>query len=190
MAVPSSAEITGILFRWSQGDEHALDKLTPLVYRDLRRIAARLLRGERLGHTLQPTALVNEAYLKLAGQAKAQWQNRTHFFAVAARAMRQILVDHARGHLRAKRGAGVTVLPLEDGLLFAPERSADLLALDQALERLSAIDPRKTRVVELRFFGGLNNDEIAEVLQISPNTVMRDWNMAKAWLRREIDGGK
>jgi RNA polymerase sigma factor (TIGR02999 family) len=188
MTAPSAAEITGILFRWSQGDEHALDSLTPLVYRDLRRIAARLLRAERSGHTLQPTALVNEAYLKLAGDAKVQWQNRSHFFAVAARAMRQILVDHARGHLAAKRGGGVTVVPLEEGLVFARERSADLLALDRALQRLSAIDPRKTRVVELRFFAGLNNDEIAELLQISPNTVMRDWNMAKAWLRREIAG--
>jgi len=190
MKQPSAAEITGILFRWSQGDEHALDSLTPLVYRDLRRLAARLLRDERSGHTLQPTALVNEAYLKLAGQAKVQWQNRTHFFAVAARAMRQILVDHARGHLRLKRGAGVTVLPLEEGLLFEPERSADLLALDEALNRLAALDARKTRVVELRFFAGLDNEEIAKVLEISPNTVMRDWNMAKAWLRREIEGGK
>jgi RNA polymerase sigma factor (TIGR02999 family) len=188
MTAPSAAEITGILFRWSQGDEHALDSLTPLVYRDLRRIAARLLRAERSGHTLQPTALVNEAYLKLAGDAKVRWQNRSHFFAVAALAMRQILVDHARGHLAAKRGGGVTVVPLEEGLVFARERSADLLALDRALQRLSAIDPRKTRVVELRFFAGLNNDEIAELLQISPNTVMRDWNMAKAWLRREIQG--
>jgi len=190
MKQPSAAEITGILFRWSQGDEHALDSLTPLVYRDLRRLAARLLRDERSGHTLQPTALVNEAYLKLAGQAKVQWQNRTHFFAVAARAMRQILVDHARGHLRVKRGAGVTVLPLEEGLSFEPERSADLLALDEALNRLAALDARKTRVVELRFFAGLDNEEIAKVLEISPNTVMRDWNMAKAWLRREIEGGK
>jgi len=189
MAQPSAAEITGILSRWSQGDEHALDSLTPLVYRDLRRIAARLLRDERSGHTLQPTALVNEAYLKLAGQAKVQWQNRTHFFAVAARAMRQILVDHARGHLRAKRGGGESVLPLDEGMLFAPERSADLLALDEALHRLAAIDPRKTKVVELRFFAGLDNEEIAEVLQISPNTVMRDWNMAKAWLRREMEKG-
>ena len=187
MAQPSATEITGILFRWSQGDEHALDSLTPLVYRDLRRIAARLLRDERSGHTLQPTALVNEAYLKLAGQAKVQWQNRTHFFAVAARAMRQILVDHARGHLRAKRGGGETAVPLDEGMLFAPERSADLLALDEALHRLALIDPRKSRVVELRFFAGLGNEEIAEVLHISPNTVMRDWNMAKAWLRREME---
>jgi RNA polymerase sigma factor (TIGR02999 family) len=188
MTAPSAAEITGILSRWSQGDEHALDSLTPLVYRDLRRIAGRLLRGERPGHTLQPTALVNEAYLKLAGHAKVQWQNRTHFFAVAARAMRQILVDHARGHLAAKRGAGVTVVPLEEGLAIEPERLADFLALDQALHRLSAIDPRKTKIVELRFFAGLNNDEIAGLLQISPNTVVRNWNVAKAWLRREMGG--
>lgn len=190
MAGPSAAEITGILFRWSQGDEDALDSLTPLVYRDLRRIAERLMRSERTGHTLQPTALVNEAYLKLAGQAKAQWQNRTHFFAVAAHAMRQILVDHARGHLRGKRGGGASVVTLEEGMLFAPERSADLLALDEALQRLSAIDPRKTKVVELRFFAGLDNSEIAEILEVSANTVMRDWNMARAWLRREIERAK
>jgi RNA polymerase sigma-70 factor, ECF subfamily len=189
MAGPSSAEITGLLVRWSQGDEHALDRLAPLVYRDLRRVAARLLRSERPGHTLQPTALVNEAYLKLSGQAKAQWQNRTHFFAVASRVMRQILVDHARSHQRAKRGGRTAVLPLEEAMVFVPERSADLLALDQAMNRLDFVDSRKVKVVELRFFGGLSNEEIAEVLQISPNTVMRDWNMAKAWIRREIEGG-
>ena len=187
MAGPSSAEITGLLARWSQGDEHALDHLAPLVYRDLRRMAARLLRNERPGHTLQPTALVNEAYMKLAGDARIQWQNRAHFFAVASRVMRQILVDHARSHGRAKRGGRVAVLPLDEALVFAPERSADLLALDQAMERLDRVDSRKVKVVEMRFFGGLNNEEIAQVLQISPNTVMRDWNMAKAWIRREIE---
>ncbi len=189
MAGPSTAEITGLLVRWSQGDEHALDSLTPMVYRDLRRLAAHLLRSERDGHTLQPTALVNEAYVKLAGQSKVQWQNRTHFFAVAARVMRQILVDYARSHQRAKRGGGADPLPLDEALVFAPERSADLLMLDHAVDRLAAVDPRKAKVVELRFFGGLSNEEIAEALQISSNTVMRDWNMAKAWLRREIESG-
>jgi RNA polymerase sigma factor (TIGR02999 family) len=190
MAGTSSAEITGLLVRWSQGDEHALDSLTPMVYHDLRRLAAHLLRSERSGHTLQPTALVNEAYVKLSGQSKIQWQNRTHFFAVAARVMRQILVDYARGHQRAKRGGGAALLPLDEALVFAPERSADLLVLDQAVDRLAVVDPRKAKVVELRFFGGLNNDEIAEALQISSNTVMRDWNMAKAWLRREIESAE
>jgi len=185
----SVAQITEVLARWSQGDERALDSLTPLVYQDLRRLAAHLLRGERTGHTLQPTALVNEAYLKLSRQAKAQWQNRAHFFAVAARAMRQILVDYARNHNRDKRGGGVALLPLDEALVFAAERSGDLLSLDEALKRLAALDSRKSRVVELRFFGGLNNEEIAEVLQISPNTVMRDWNMAKAWLRRDMESG-
>jgi RNA polymerase sigma factor (TIGR02999 family) len=190
MAGPSSAEITGLLVRWSQGDDHALDSLTPMVYHDLRRLAAHLLRSERSGHTLQPTALVNEAYVKLSGQSRIQWQNRTHFFAVAARVMRQILVDYARGHQRAKRGGGAALLPLDEALVFAPERSADLLVLDQAVDRLAVVDPRKAKVVELRFFGGLNNDEIAEALQISSNTVMRDWNMAKAWLRREIESAE
>jgi RNA polymerase sigma factor (TIGR02999 family) len=180
----SSQDITGILVRWSQGDVHALDSLTPLVYKDLRRMAGYLLRGERQGHTLQPTALVNEAYMKLAGKAKIQWQNRVHFLAVAARAMRQILVDHARRRGRAKRD--VEILPLEEDLVFARERSRDLLALDEALKRLAAHDPRKAQVVELRFFGGSTNDEIAAVLHVSANTVNRDWNLAKAWLRREM----
>jgi RNA polymerase sigma factor (TIGR02999 family) len=128
--------------------------------------------------------------VKLSGQSRIQWQNRTHFFAVAARVMRQILVDYARGHQRAKRGGGAALLPLDEALVFAPERSADLLVLDQAVDRLAVVDPRKAKVVELRFFGGLNNDEIAEALQISSNTVMRDWNMAKAWLRREIESAE
>jgi len=190
MATPSAEQITGILLRWSHGDEHALDSLTPLVYLDLRRIASYLLKGERPGHTLQPSALVNEAYLKLAGPARVQWQNRTHFFAVAARAMRQILVDYARSHQREKRGGNVQMLPLDEALVFAAERSGELLALDEAMDRLAALDQRKARVVELRFFGGLENEEIGEVLNISANTVMRDWNMAKAWLRRDMQGGE
>lgn len=182
MARTSATEITGLLLRWRQGDEGALDALAPLVYRDLRRMAARLLRGERPEHTLQPTALVHEAYLKLVGEVPVPWQNRSHFFAVAAGAMRHILVDYARGHQRVKRGAGAVAVPLDEAFVFVPERSIELLALDQALYRLAALDPRKVKVVELRFFAGLNNAEIAEVLEISPNTVMRDWNMAKAWL--------
>jgi RNA polymerase sigma-70 factor (ECF subfamily) len=190
MEDPSSKDITRLLIRWSDGDEGALTLLTPLIYGDLRRRAAYLLRNERQGHTLQPTALVNEAFLKLEGQAKLRWQNRTHFFAVAARAMRQILIDYARRHCRDKRGGSMICLSLDESLAVAPEVSADLLLLDQALDRLLAVDPRKAKVVELRFFGGLKNQETAEVLQISPNTVMRDWNLAKAWLRREMEGAQ
>jgi|SRR6266852_4512715 len=190
MASPSPGQITELLLCWSQGDDRALDKLTPLVYQDLRRLASYFLRGERPGHTLQSTALVHEAYLKLAKQKKLQWQNRNHFYAVAARVMRQILVDYARRHRRLKRGGGASLLPLNEGLVFAPEQSAELLALDQALECLAEIDPRKTRVVELRFFGGLDNQQTAEILNISANTVMRDWNMAKTWLRREMNAGE
>jgi RNA polymerase sigma-70 factor (ECF subfamily) len=188
MGETSPEDITMLLTRWSEGDEGALNFLTPLVYGELRRRAAYLLRNERQGHTLQATALVNEVYLKLEGQAKVQWQNRTHFFAVAARAMRQILIDYARRHGRGKRGGSAVVLPLDEELVTAPEISADLLLLDQALERLLAVDPRKAKVVELRFFGGLQNHEVAEVLKVSPNTVMRDWNLAKAWLRRDMEG--
>ncbi len=187
MGDTSPDDITMLLTRWSEGDEGALNFLTPLIYGELRRRAAFLLRNERPGHTLQATALVNEVYLKLEGQAKVRWQNRTHFFAVAARAMRQILIDYARRHGRGKRGGSAVVLPLDEALVTAPEISADLLLLDEALERLLAVDPRKAKVVELRFFGGLENHEVAEVLKVSPNTVMRDWNLAKAWLRREME---
>jgi RNA polymerase sigma factor (TIGR02999 family) len=190
LAGASPGQITEFLLCWSQGDDHALDKLTPLVYNDLRRLAFHFLRSERQGHTLQPTALVNEAYLKLAKQKKLPWQNRAHFYAVAARVMRQILVDYARSHRRQKRGGGASALPLDEALVFVPEKSAELLALDQALERLKALDPRKSRVVELRFFGGLDNRQTAEILNISANTVMRDWNMAKTWLRREMNAGE
>ncbi len=186
----SPGQITELLLCWSQGDDRALDRLTPLVYQDLRRLASYFLRGERPGHTLQPTALVHEAYLKLAKPKKILWKNRTHFYAVAARVMRQILVDHARRYRRDKRGGGISLLPLDEGLVFAPERFAELLALDHSLERLAAIEPRKARVVELRSFGGLDNQQIAEILNISANTVMRDWNFAKAWLRREINAGE
>jgi RNA polymerase sigma factor (TIGR02999 family) len=186
MAGSSPEQITGMLQRWEQGDDHALDALTPLVYDDLRRLASYLLRGERPGHTLQPTALVNEAYLKLAGQGGLPWENRTHFVAIAARAMRQILVDYARSRQRDKRNPGEPLVPLDDAIVFAPERSGDLLALDEALNRLNKVDQRKARVVELRYFGGLENAEIAALLHTSANTVMRDWNFAKAWLAREM----
>jgi len=186
MSAISQQQITSLLMQWSQGDEHALDQLTPLIYQDLRRLASYLLRGERPQHTLQPTALVNEAYLRLANDNKVTWQNRNHFFAVAARVMRHILVDYARFHQRAKRGGGVALLPLDEVFVFAPEASSDLLALNDALDRLGQLDPRKARVVELRFFGGLTVEETADVLQLSPNTILRDWNMAKAWLKREI----
>jgi RNA polymerase sigma factor (TIGR02999 family) len=184
----SAEQITGILLRWSEGDEHALDALIPLVYADLRRVASYHLRGERPGHTLQPTALVNEAYIKLAAWRKIQWQNRGHFFAVAAKAMRRILVDHARDRLRKKRGGGVTIVPVDEALVSAPEQGVDIMVLDECLKRLASVEERKAKVVELRFFGGLANDQIAEVLHIAPNTVMRDWNYAKAWLNRCIEG--
>jgi RNA polymerase sigma factor (TIGR02999 family) len=186
MSVASPQQITALLVQWSHGDDHALDELTPLIYQDLRRLASYLLRGERPQHTLQPTALVNEAYLRLANDNKTPWQNRNHFFAVAARVMRHILVDYARFHQRAKRGGGVALLPIDEVFVFAPEASDDLLALNDALDRLGQFDPRKARVVELRFFGGLTVEETADVLQLSPNTILRDWNMAKAWLKREI----
>jgi RNA polymerase sigma factor (TIGR02999 family) len=183
----SSEQITALLVRWGQGDDRALDKLIPLVYDRLRRIAAwRMNQNERKGHTLQPSDLVNEAFLKLNVSAKVQWKDRIHFYAVAARAMRQVLVDHARKRKRIKRD--VDVVPLDEALVLAPERSAELLVLDEALNRLASHDPRKARVVELRFFGGLSNEEIAEALGTSANTVIRDWDYAKAWLTRDMRG--
>lgn len=187
VATVSSEQITALLVRWRQGDEHVLDELMPLVYNRLRRMAAwRMRQNERQGHTLQPSDVVNETFLKLHASAKVQWKNRVHFYAVAARAMRQVLVDYARKRKRIKRD--VEIVPLYEALVFVPGRSAELLALDEALKRLAAHDPRRARVVELRFFGGLSNEEIAEVLEISPNTVIRDWDYAKAWLTQEMRG--
>ena len=180
-------EITRLLAAWNGGDEAALEQITPIVYRELRRIAAAYLRRERPNHTLQPTALVNEAFVQLIGHADVSWQNRAHFFAVAARMMRRLLVDHARGLGRAKRGGGARRVPLDDALVFAPEQSDEFLALDQALERLAAAHPRQAQVVELRFFGGLSVEETAAVLKVSPNTVIRDWRFARAWLHRDIE---
>lgn len=176
--------ITQLLQRWCAGDQRALDELTSLVCADLRRIAGYLFKAEKTWHTLQPTALVNEACLKLNGLARINWKNRAHFLAVAARAMRQILVDHARRYRREKRKG--EMLPLDDAMGFSRERSPEMLALDEALNRFAVTYPRAAEVVQARFFGGLNNEEIAAVLKISANTVMRDWNFARAWLRREL----
>ena len=190
MTEPSPHDITQMLIDWSNGDREALDRLLPVVYTELHRQAARHLRRERAGHTLQTTDLIHEAYLRLVDQRNVRWQNRAHFFAVAAQLMRRILVDHARRRGRAKRGGSSIALPLDEGLVMAAESESDLLALDEALTRLAAIDARQTQIVELRFFGGLSIEETAAVLGVSPTTVKDDSNIAKAWLRREIGGGK
>ena len=184
----SAGEITQLLADWSKGDQAALNKLMPLVYDELRRLARGYMHRERPEHTLQTTALVHEAYLKLAGCEDQRWQGRIHFFAVAARVMRQVLIDHARGVRRHKRGGGAVKVMVEGANIISPDRALDALALDEALTRLEAEDKRKTRVVELRIFVGMDNSEIAEVLGVSPNTVIRDWDFAQAWLRRELGG--
>ena len=182
----ASDEVTRLLQEWSNGQEQALDRLVPRIDRELRKLAASYLRRERPDHTLQPTALVNEAFLKLIDQRAVKWQNRAHFFGIAAQAMRRILVDHARAHTAGKRGDGVRKVPLDDAIMIGGTVDIDLLALDEALTRLAAIDPQQSRVVELRFFGGLTMEETAEVMHISPATVGREWRMAKAWLFAEI----
>jgi RNA polymerase sigma factor (TIGR02999 family) len=182
-----SPEITLLLQEWSGGKQEALDALLPLVYAELHRQASRYLRRERAGHTLQTTALIHEAYLKLIDQRGVNWQNRAHFFGIAAQAMRRILVDYARGKHRAKRGGIGEDLPLEEAaLVVSEERSVDLVALDEALTRLAKFDEQQARIVELRYFSGLSIEETAEVLRISPTTVKSDWNVAKAWLRHEV----
>jgi RNA polymerase sigma factor (TIGR02999 family) len=178
--------VTKLLADWSQGDRAALDKLTPLVYEELRRLAHRYMEGQRPDHTLQTTALVNEAYLRLADQRKPNFTNRSHFFAVAAKAMRQILVDYAKAQQRQKRGAGASKVELDEAALISPEQSSAILDLNDALERLASLDPRAAHVVELRYFGGLKQEEIAEVLKISIVTIRRDWVFARAWLYREL----
>jgi len=178
--------MTQLLSAWSDGDKVALEQLMPLVYQELHRLAARHLASERAGHTLQPTALVNEAYLRLIDQKRVRWQTKAHFLAIAAHMMRRILVDYARARRYAKRGGGAPVVTLDEAAALSVERASDLIAVDDVLNRLSELDPRKGRVVELRFFGGLSVEETAEVLQISPNTVLRDWRTAKAWLHREL----
>jgi RNA polymerase sigma factor, TIGR02999 family len=179
--------VTEMLAEWSDsGNREALDKLMPVVYDELRRQASRYLRRERLGHTLQTTALVNEAYLRLIGQAEVRWQNRAHFFGIAAEIMRRILVDHARKRYAAKRGGEPLRVTLNEALNASDEPNVDLIAVDAALTRLAQLDQQQARVVELRFFGGLNVPETAQVLGISERTVKRDWNVAKAWIRREL----
>jgi RNA polymerase sigma factor (TIGR02999 family) len=180
------SEVTLLLRRLSAGDKSALNQLMPLVYAELHRLASSYMRRERAGHTLQTTALVHEAYLQLVGQEKAHWENRTQFFAVAAQLMRRILVDHARTHHAAKRGGNLPRLSLDEAIVMARERGADLLAIDELLQRLAAIDPQQARIVELRFFAGLSVEETAHALSISDRTVKRDWAMAKAWLQREL----
>jgi RNA polymerase sigma factor (TIGR02999 family) len=181
----SSGSVTGLLLAWRAGDERALAHLTALVHQELHRIARRCLRGERSGGSLPPTALVHEAYLRLVGAQHVNWQNRAHFLAMAARLMRRVLVDLARARRRGKRGGGALHVSLPEGLR-ALERTHDLVALDDALGALAAIDPRRSEVVELRFFGGLSVEETAAVLGVSSDTVMRDWKLARAWLRREL----
>ena len=180
-----SGSVTGLLLAWRAGDDEALGRLTPAVHQELQRIARRCLRGERAGQSLQATALVNEAYLRLIDAQAVDWQNRAHFLAIAARLMRRILVDRARSRRYQKRGGGALQVTLTDGL-FSTERSRDLIALDDALEELAKLDERRSRVVELRFFGGLSVAETAAVLSVSPETVMRDWTLARAWLRRTL----
>jgi RNA polymerase sigma-70 factor (ECF subfamily) len=182
-------QVTDLLIAWTDGDASALDRLIPLVERELRRLARHHMRRESPAHTLQTTALVNEVYLKLVDQTHARWHSRAHFFAVAAQLMRRILVDHARRHLRGKRGGGATDVSLDEAAVLTHEKSAELLALDEALGRLAEIDPLKARIVELRHFGGLSVKETAEVLKIAEVTVIRHWGLAKAWLRRAVSGG-
>lgn len=189
LLMSTSHDITQLLVRASAGEQRAVDVLLPVVYDELRRIAERCLRRERPDHTLQTTALVHEAYMKLVDQRQAQWQNRAHFYAIAAQAMRRILVNHAKGVNRVKRGGKRGRVPLDESVAVTPEPDIDLVALDEALSRLAELDSRKSKLVELRFFGGMSIEETAEVLGIAPATVKRDWNFAKAWLFRELSKG-
>jgi RNA polymerase sigma factor (TIGR02999 family) len=182
------SDISELLHAWSGGDQNALERLTPIVYRELHRLARRFMERERPGHSLQTTALVNEAYMRLVDYKRIEWQDRAHFFAISAQLMRRILVEHARRH-NLKRGGGVQHVSLEEAAVVGGDRAADLVALDDAMNALARLDPRKVRVVEMRFFGGLSVEETAEVLKVSPVTVMRDWSTAKAWLYRELTGG-
>lgn len=181
-------DVSQLLRAWRDGDPSALEKLTPIVYSELHRLARRYMQGERAGHSLQTTALVNEAYVRLVGYKRMQWQNRAHFFAVSAQLMRRILVDRARRR-NLKRGGGLKRISLEDIPLVSAERGEDLVALDDAMIRLAELDPRKAQIVEMRFFGGLSVEETAEVLKVSAVTVMRHWSIARAWLYRELAGG-
>lgn len=186
MPTHSPKEITRLLVAWSDGDETALETLTPMVYEELHRLAHHYMSHERSGHTLQTSALVNEAYVRLVDWKNVRWQNRAHFFAVSAQFMRRILVDFARSRGYTKRGGGMQAIALDEAALISPDKSADLVALDEALVSLAKLDERQSKVVELRFFGGLSLEEAAEVLAVSPATVRRDWSLARAWLHREL----
>jgi len=186
MTVPSSHDLTLILQAWSEGDQSALEKLTPLVEAELRRLAHHYLAQERQGHTLQTTALINEAWLRLIDWKQVSWQNRAHFFGVSARLMRYILVGFARARKQQKRGGGIQEVSLDEAAVISADRGSDLVALDDALQTLARYDPRKCQIVELRFFGGLSVEEAAEVMNLAPITIMREWNKAKAWLYQEL----
>src|SRR6184192_4715813 len=187
MATTSPEEVTQLLVAWGNGNQAALDKLMPLVYEELRRLAHHYMRREHPGHTLKTTALVNEAYLRLVDQKHVHWQNRAHFFALSAQLMRRILVDHARKRKYGKRGGDAQRVSFDEAVIVSRERGADLIALDDALEKLAAIDPRKSQIVELRFFGGLSVEETAEALSVSPSTIHRDFDLAKMWLYNSLN---
>ena len=181
-------QVTELLVAWSRGNQEALDQLIPLVHGELRRLARRHMARQRKGHTLQPSALVNEAYMRLIDLSRVQWQDRAHFFAMSSRLMRRILVDHARARQSLKRGAGAPQVSFDETLAIPAERAVDLVKLDDALQELAVVDARKSEVIEMRFFGGLSVEETAEALKVSPDTVMRDWKLAKAWLLRQMRG--
>ena len=186
MTTRSSPEVTELLRAWGDGDQEALDRLVPLVQAELRRLARHYMGEERPDHTLQATALINEVYLRLIDWRSVRWQDRAHFFGVSAQLMRRVLVDHARRHHYRKRGGDAVRVDLEEAAIVAPERDADFVAIDEALTRLAALDPRKSQIVELRFFGGLSVEETAEVVKVSPRTVKREWSLARAWLYSEL----
>ena len=187
MFTSSNKNVSELLAAWSNGDQTALDQLTPLVYDELHRLARRHMRRESPGHTLQTSALVNEAYLRLVDQKKVHWQNRSHFFGIAAQLMRRILVDHARSHRRAKRGGDAYRVSLDATVIMSRERVVDLVTIDEALSKLAKLDPQKSRIVEMKFFGGLSTDEVAECLHVSSRTIEREWRKAKAWLKAALE---
>ena len=187
MPAPPTCEITKLLAEWREGDQAALDELTPLIYQELRGLAQSYLHRERPGHTLQPTALINEAFLRLVKQDFPEWQNRHHFFGIASQLMRQILVEHARANAAAKRGGGVKELPLEEALMYSEEKAAELVLLDDALNALAKFDPRKVRIIELRYFGGMSLEDTAAALGLSVATIGHEMRLARAWLRREME---
>jgi RNA polymerase sigma factor (TIGR02999 family) len=188
MPPSESGEVTKLLRAWGSGDRDALDRLTPRVYDELRRMSRKYMRNERVGHTLQATALVNDVYVRLVDVGSVDWKDRAHFFAVCAQMMRRILIDSARARNAGRRGGGAVKIDVEDVCVGAPDRDASTIALDDALSALASLDPRKVQVIELRYFGGLSVEETAEILKISPQSVMRDWKLAKAWLAREMAG--